>query len=97
MWFDDRVWPAFESIGLMDAWVDHCAQCLFDGNMMIGAWPGEPGNFLIATGFSGHAPAVGRAFSELILDRSFTMIDLSHLTARRIIEDAPYAERGWKA
>ena len=107
-WFEDRVWPAlanrvpvFESIRSMNAWVGHYAQCLFDGNMIIGAWPGEPGNFLIATGFSGHglqhAPAVGRALSELILDRSFTTIDLSRLTARGILEDAPYAERGWKA
>lgn len=100
-WFEGRVWPAFESTRLINAWIGHYAQCLFDGNMIIGAWPGEPGNFLIATGFSGHglqhAPAVGRALSELILDRSFTTTDHSRLTARRILEDAPYAERGWKA
>lgn len=107
-WFEERVWPglatrvpAFERLKVKNAWVGHYAQCLFDGNMVIGAWPGGPQNFLIATGFSGHglqhAPAVGRALAELILDGGFVSIDLSQLTGQRILDNSPYAERGWKA
>ena len=107
-WFEERVWPglanrvpAFERLKVMNAWVGHYAQCLFDGNMVIGAWPGGPGNFLIATGYSGHglqhAPAVGRALAELILNGSFQTIDLSRLTGQRVLDNAPYAERGWKS
>lgn len=107
-WFEERVWPglanrvpAFERIRVMNAWVGHYAQSLFDGNMLIGAWPGGPDNFLMATGFSGHglqhAPAVGRALSELVLDGGFRSIDLSRLSCARILANEPYAERGWKA
>lgn len=107
-WFEERVWlglanrvPAFERIKVMNSWVGHYAQNLFDGNMVIGAWPGGMHNFLIATGFSGHglqhAPAVGRALTELILDGGFQSIDLSRLTCQRVLDNAPYAERGWKA
>ena len=107
-WFEERVWmglanrvPAFERIKVMNSWVGHYAQNLFDGNMVIGAWPGGYDNFLIATGYSGHglqhAPAVGRALSELILDGGFQSIDLTQLTCQRVIDNLPYAERGWKA
>lgn len=107
-WFEERVWqglanrvPAFERIKVMNSWVGHYAQNLFDGNMVIGAWPGGLRNFLAATGYSGHglqhAPAVGRALSELILDGGFQSIDLSRLTCQRVLDNAPYAERGWKA
>ncbi|MGO1120669.1 NAD(P)/FAD-dependent oxidoreductase [Rhodovibrionaceae bacterium A322] len=107
-WFEDRVWPglatrvpAFERIRVKNAWVGHYAQNTFDGNMIIGAWPGELENFYVATGFSGHglqhAPAVGRALSELILDGRFTSLDLSALTYERVLANAPYPERGWKA
>jgi glycine/D-amino acid oxidase-like deaminating enzyme len=85
----------------MNSWVGHYAQNLFDGNMVIGAWPGGYENFLSATGFSGHglqhAPAIGRALSELILDGEFKTIDLSRLGCQRLIDNTPYAERGWKA
>ena len=107
-WFEERVWPglanrvpAFERIKVMNAWVGHYAQNLFDGNMVIGAWPGGYENFLIATGFSGHglqhAPAVGRALKEMILEGGFQTIDLSRLTCQRVLDNTPYAERGWKA
>ncbi|GAB5468358.1 MAG: FAD-binding oxidoreductase [Rhodospirillales bacterium] len=107
-WFEERVWPglaqrvpAFERLKVKNAWVGHYAQSLFDGNMLIGAWPQGPENFLIATGFSGHglqhAPAVGRALAELILDGRFGAIDLTRLTCARVLAGEPYAERGWKA
>lgn len=107
-WFEEHVWPGlanrvpdFERIKVMNAWVGHYAQCMLDGNMIIGSWPGQPENFLMATGFSGHglqhAPAVGRALCELILDGDYQSIDLTRLTAQRVIDNAPYPERGWKA
>lgn len=107
-WFEEHVWlglanrvPAFERIKVMNAWAGHYAQSMLDGNMIIGPWPDQPENFLLATGFSGHglqhAPAVGRALSELILDGDYQSIDLARLTAQRVIDNAPYPERGWKA
>ena len=66
--------------------------------MIIGAWPGAPANFLIATGFSGHglqhAPAAGRALSELILDGGFATIDLDRFHCRRVPENRREPERG---
>ena len=59
--FESTAWPrlarrlpAFEAVRLRNAWACHYAYNIFDGNMIIGAWPGAPENFLIATGFSGH-------------------------------------------
>jgi glycine/D-amino acid oxidase-like deaminating enzyme len=107
-WFEERVWPglarrlpAFETLKVKNAWAGHYAQNGFDGNMIIGAWIGGLENFLIATGFSGHglqhAPAVGRALAELILDRRFVAIDLARFSFQRILDDAPDPERGFRA
>ena len=41
-----------------------------------------------------HAPAVGRALGELVLDGAFQTIDLGRLGYRRILDDAPYPEAG---
>ena len=96
-----RRYPAFTSLKLKNAWACHYAQNLFDGNMLIGSWPGQPANFLISTGFSGHglqhAPAAGRALSELILDGRFETIDLERFHARRVTEGRPEPESGVKA
>ena len=103
--FESEAWPrlahrvpAFEAIRLRNAWACHYAYNTFDGNMIIGAWPGAPENFLIATGFSGHglqhAPATGRALSELILDGRFTTIDLDRFHCRRVPENRREPERG---
>ena len=103
--FESQAWPrlahrvpAFEAIRLRNAWACHYAYNIFDGNMIIGAWPGAPANFLIATGFSGHglqhAPAAGRALSELILDGGFTTIDLDRFHCRRVPENRREPERG---
>ncbi|MCY4230562.1 MAG: FAD-dependent oxidoreductase [Alphaproteobacteria bacterium] len=103
--FDSTAWPhlahrlpAFEAVRLRNAWACHYAYNMFDGNMIIGAWPGAPENFLIATGFSGHglqhAPAAGRALSELILDGGFTTIDLDRFHCRRVPENRREPERG---
>ena len=93
--------PAFEAVRLRNAWACHYAYNIFDGNMIIGAWPGAPANFLMATGFSGHglqhAPASGRALSELILDGRFTSIDLDRFHCRRVPQNRREPERGLTA
>ncbi len=93
--------PAFESLKVMSGYCCHYAWNQFDGNLLLGAWPGSPENLLVATGASGHglqhAPAAGRALSELILDRAFTTIDLSRFGCTRVVDGKPDPERGFKA
>ena len=107
-YFDEVIWPAlvnrvpkFESLKVKNGWAGHYAQNVFDGNLLLGPWPGHLQNFLIATGCSGHglqhAPAIGRAISELIIDGGFTTLDLSRLSLQRLIDNTPYLERGVKA
>ena len=52
----------------------------------------------MACGFSGHglmhAPAVGLAMSELLLDGRFSTIDLSRLGYQRVIDGTPLPEQG---
>jgi len=66
--------------------------------MILGNWPGHLDNFHIACGFSGHglmhAPAVGRALAELVLDGRFNTLDLSRMGYARVVANTPYAERG---
>jgi len=106
--FDEEIWPnlshrvpKFEAIKVVNAWVGHYAQNTLDGNMIIGPHIGGVENFLIATGFSGHglqhAPAVGRALSELIIDGRYESIDLTRLSYQRVLDNTPYPERGVKA
>ena len=93
--------PAFESLKVMSTYCCHYAYNDFDGNLLLGAWPGFPENFLIATGASGHglqhAPAAGRGLSEWILDRAFTTIDLARFGCARVVEAKPDPERGFTA
>ena len=107
-YFTEFIWeklahrvPAFEAIKVQSAWTGHYAQNTFDGNMIIGPWVGGLEGILVATGFSGHglqhAPAVGRALAELILDGDFVSIDLSRFTYQRVIDRTPYPEVGVKA
>jgi len=52
---------------------------------------------IVTAGSSGHglqhAPAIGRAIPELIVDGSFRTIDLTNFTYQRIFENAPCPER----
>ncbi len=102
--FDDVLWPrlaaqssAFDAIKMRGGWVGHYDMNLLDGNPVIDRFPAVP-NFIVAAGFSGHglqhAPAVGRAVKEMILDGGFQSIDLSRLGYRRIMENAPLEDGG---
>lgn len=106
--FLDKVWPAlasrvpaFETLKVKAAYATHYALNSLDGNLILGGWPGGATNFLVAAGCSGHglqhAPAIGRALSELILDGGLRTLDLSRLGYQRVIDDAPYREAGVKA
>ena len=93
--------PAFESLKMISSYCCHYAYNHFDGNLLLGAWPNAPKNFLIATGASGHglqhAPAAGRALSELILDGGFSTLDLGRFECQRVIDNKPDPERGFVA
>ncbi len=106
-YFEDTVWPLianmvpkFETIKLERTWAGHYAQNLFDGNMIIGRYSKGHDNLLTACGFSGHgimhAPAVGRALSELALNGEYRTLDLARLAFDRVIQERPYPETGIK-
>ena len=60
--------PHFESLKVRSSYCCHYANNTFDGNLLLGTWPGAAENLLIATGASGHglqrAPAAGRGLSD---------------------------------
>ena len=102
--FEERLWPAlaehsaaFEAVKMKGGWVGHYDMSRLDGNMILGRIPSLP-NFIVAAGFSGHglqhAPAVGRAIKELILDGGFRTIDLSPFSYQRILDDRPLEDAG---
>jgi glycine/D-amino acid oxidase-like deaminating enzyme len=104
-WFEDVVWPAcaarvpeFEALKLKREWVGLYDECELDGNMILGTIPGRLENFHVACGFSGHglmhAPAVGRALSELIVKGRYETIDLSRMGYQRVLDNKPYRETG---
>lgn len=106
--FEERIWPMlaarvpkFEAIRLKHAWATHYAQNTFDGNAIIGSWTSGCPNFHLIAGCSGHglqhAPAAGRAISEIILDRGMRTLDLSRLSYQRVERNEPYPETGVKA
>ncbi len=104
-YFQSVVWPAaahrvpaFNTIREGSTWTGLYDQNELDANMILGACPGRFPNFIMTTGFSGHglmhAPAVGRAVKELILDGGFQTLDLSRMGYQRVIDNAPYREDG---
>ncbi|MER5430407.1 FAD-binding oxidoreductase [Streptomyces sp. NPDC002588] len=76
--------PALADMEIADGWAG-LYEVTPDHNALIGR-SGELGNFLYATGFSGHgflqAPAVGEIVRDLCLDRE-PFIDISPLSADR--------------
>ncbi len=104
-YFEEVVWPAlahrfpqFERTKCKATLAGLYDQNDFDGNPIIGPWEGGCENFYMAAGFSGHglmhAPACGRALSELILNRRFETLDLARLGWRRVVRGEPYPEQG---
>jgi len=89
--------PAFERIRPRGAWVGHYDMCRLDGNPVID-WCDEVPNFLLCAGFSGHglmhAPAVGRAVAEMILQGGFRTLDLGRFSWRRVRDGRPIADDG---
>ena len=103
--FEDEMWPllaerckAFEALKVQRSWTGHYDQNALDANMIIGPWIGGLDNFYIALGFSGHglmhAPAVGRAMTELLLEGGYRTIDLTRFSYQRVIDAAPLSETG---
>ncbi|MEM7731680.1 MAG: FAD-binding oxidoreductase [Pseudomonadota bacterium] len=106
-YFEDTIWPMmaalvpkFETIKLKRSWAGHYAQNSLDGNMIIGKYSPGHENIITACGFSGHgimhAPAVGRALSELALTGSYQSIDLTRLEIARVYNNEPLPEIGIK-
>jgi len=104
-YFERVVWPAlahrfpaFERTKERSVMAGLYDQNELDGNAIIGPWSGCCGNFLMAAGFSGHglmhAPGVGRAIAELIVDGRYVTIDLRRLGWDRVERNEPYRERG---
>jgi FAD-dependent oxidoreductase domain-containing protein 1 len=102
-YFEKVVWPSLatripeaDELRLVSTWSGLDDQNRLDGNMILDRWTGHLDNFLFATGFSGHglmhAPAVGRALTELLLHGGFQTLDLSAMGLRRVYDDAPYPE-----
>jgi glycine/D-amino acid oxidase-like deaminating enzyme len=106
--FTETLWPAlahrvaaFERIKLKRSWAGHYAMNRFDGNTIIGDWPGGLRNFYLATGFSGaglqKGPAIGRALSELLIHGRYQTIDLRRLSYQRVLDNQPLHEVGFTA
>jgi FAD-dependent oxidoreductase domain-containing protein 1 len=104
-YFERVVWPLlvqrvpkFDALRCQRTWAGHYSQNIVDGNMILGPWIGGAANFYVACGFSGHglmhAPAVGLALSELILDGHYSTMDLSRMSYQRVLDDTPYREKG---
>ena len=91
-----QIVPAFDTLKLVRGWAGLYAQNSFDGNALLGLWPGLKGLYLI-NGFSGHglqqSPAAGRYLAELILQRP-PILDLSCFGPKRILENRPLKEGG---
>lgn len=103
--FESVVWPALarrvpkmERLKLVRSWRGHYARSILDYSPIIGPWSDGLANVVIATGFSGHgimhAPATGRAVSELILGGRFESLDLACFGWARIPANRPYREKG---
>jgi len=94
-WFDEVIWPTlahrvplFEAIKPVSAWAGHYAYNTLDQNALLGPLPDVP-NLYFVNGFSGHgvqqSPAVGRGIAELIAEGRYLTLDLSDLSAERLL------------
>uniref|UniRef100_A0A8C5S3E2 FAD-dependent oxidoreductase domain-containing protein 1 n=1 Tax=Laticauda laticaudata TaxID=8630 RepID=A0A8C5S3E2_LATLA len=101
--FQEKVWPklahrvpCFESLKVKSSWAGYYDYNTFDQNPVIGRHP-QVSNLYFASGFSGHglqhAPAVGQAVAELILDLKFKSINLERFSFDRLIKNEKLLER----
>ena len=104
-WFEETVWPALakrvpamQTLKLERTWRGHYARNRYDRSPIIGRWDAGCSNVVIATGFSGHgimhAPATGRAMSELLLKGDYQSLDVGLFGYGRLASDKPALEIG---
>ena len=104
-YFDRAVWPALarripalDRLRLKSTTVGLYDQNRFDGNPIIGNYPGHLDNFWVACGFSGHglmhALGVGRALAEQLVHGRYLTLDLHRLGYERILTGNRLAETG---
>jgi len=86
--------PSFDRLKVTSGWAGLYAVNRFDGNVILGEWPGLEG-FLLANGFSGHGfqqcHAIGRYLAETIRGVE-VFLDLSIFSPKRILENKPVYE-----
>ena len=99
--FMEQLWPelveyvpAFDRLKVVNGWAGLYDVNRFDGNVILGEWPGLEG-FLLVNGFSGHGfqqcHAVGRYLAEIIRGDGVSL-DLSLFSPQRILENRPVFE-----
>lgn len=99
--FMETIWPelveyvpAFDRLRVVSGWAGLYDVNRFDGNVILGEWPGLEGFFLV-NGFSGHGfqqcHAVGRYLAELIRGAGVSL-DLSIFSPNRLLENKPVFE-----
>jgi FAD-dependent oxidoreductase domain-containing protein 1 len=86
--------PAFDQLKVLSGWSGLYDVNRFDGNVILGEWPGLAGFFLV-NGFSGHGfqqcHAIGRYLAETIRQVEL-FLDLSIFSPKRILENKPVFE-----
>jgi len=86
--------PAFDRLKVVNGWAGLYDVNRFDGNVILGEWPGLEG-FLLVNGFSGHGfqqcHAIGRYLAEIIRGVDVSL-DLSIFSPTRILENRPVFE-----
>ena len=87
-----------QTLKLERSWRGHYARSLLDLSPYICRWTDGLSNFLLANGFSGHgimhAPATGRAVTELLSEGVFKSIDLSCFDFDRVKSEQAFSELG---
>jgi glycine/D-amino acid oxidase-like deaminating enzyme len=86
--------PAFDRLKIVGGWSGLYAVNCFDGNVILGEWPGLEG-FLLVNGFSGHGfqqcHAIGRYLAETIRGVG-VFLDLTIFSPNRILDNKPVFE-----
>jgi len=101
--FESVIWeqlyaraPGFDAVKVVRHWVGHYAYNTLDQNAILGPHPQVP-NLFLCNGFSGHglqqSPAVGRGLAEHILTGQWQSLDLTDLSANRMVTGDAFCER----